>query len=128
MMNYEERVLRRIPLEVAVVALVLAVLALFLFSPLTAAFILAGGVFSALSFMWLKKALLRFLGTDRRKAVRSGLVFYLLRLLLLLAVFSIIILLLPRMILAFVAGFSSLVLAILAEAVMAVSQLKQWKG
>jgi len=127
-MNYEERVLRRIPLEVAVIALILAVVALLFFNPLTAVFIIAGGVFSALSFVWLKKALLRFLGTDRRKAVRSGLVFYLLRLLLLLAVFSIIILLFPRMILAFVAGFSSLVLAILAEAVMAISQMKQWKG
>jgi hypothetical protein len=32
------------------------------------------------------------------------------------------------MILAFVAGFSSLILAILAEAAVAVSQMKQWKG
>ena len=127
-MNYEERVLGRIPLEVSIIALVLAIIALLFFTPLTAVFILAGGVFSALSFVWLKKALLRFLGPDRRRAVRSGLAFYLLRLVLLLAVFSIIILLFPRMILAFVAGFSSLVLAIFVEAAMAVSQMKQWKG
>jgi hypothetical protein len=127
-MNYEERVLRRIPLEVSIIALVLAIIALFFFTPLTAVIILAGGVFSALSFVWLKKALLRFLGPDRRRAVRSGLAFYLLRLLLLLAVFSFIIFLFPRMILAFVAGFSSLILAILAEAAVAVSQMKQWKG
>ena len=127
-MNYEERVLRRIPLEVPIIAFVLAVIALLFFTPLTGVFIMAGGVFSALSFVWMKKALLRFLGPERRRAVRSGLVFYLLRLLLLLAVFSIIILLFPRMILAFVAGFSSLILAFLAEAAMAVSQMKQWKG
>ncbi|HCS47677.1 MAG: hypothetical protein A2V45_10280 [Candidatus Aminicenantes bacterium RBG_19FT_COMBO_58_17] len=127
-MNYEERVLGRIPLEVSIIALVLAIIALLFFTPLTAVFILAGGVFSALSFVWLKKALLRFLGPDRRRAVRSGLAFYLLRLLLLLAVFSFIIFLFPRMILAFVAGFSSLILAILAEAAVAVSQMKQWKG
>jgi len=127
-MNYEERVLRRIPLEVAAVALVLAVVSLLFFSPLTGVFILAGGVFSALSFIWMKKAILRFLGTDRRKAVRSGLAFYLLRLLLLLAVFSTIIVLFPRMILAFVAGFSSLVLAVFVEAAVALSQMKQWKG
>ena len=127
-MNYEERVLRRIPLEVPIIAFVLASIALLFFTPLTGVFILAGGIFSALSFVWLKKALFRFLGPDRRRAVRSGLAFYLLRLLLLLAVFSIIILLFPRMILAFVAGFSSLILAFLAEATMAVSQLKQWKG
>ena len=127
-MNYEERVLRRIPLEVPIIAFVLAVIALLFFTPLTGVFILAGGVFSALSFVWLKKALTRFLGPDRRRAVRSGLAFYLLRLLLILAVFSIIILVFPRMILAFVAGFSSLILAILAEAAVAVSQMKQWKG
>ena len=127
-MNYEERVLRRIPLEVPIIALFTSAIALLFFTPLTAVFILAGGVFSALSFVWLKKALLRFLGPDRRRAVRSGLAFYLLRLLLLLAVFSFIIFLFPRMILAFVAGFSSLILAILAEAAVAVSQMKQWKG
>lgn len=127
-MNYEERVLHRIPLEVPIIAFVLASIALLFFTPLTGVFILAGGIFSALSFVWLKKALFRFLGPDRRRAVRSGLAFYLLRLLLLLAVFSIIILLFPRMILAFVAGFSSLILAFLVEATIAVSQMKQWKG
>jgi len=127
-MNYEKRVLRRIPLEVPIIALILASIALLFFTPLTGVFILAGGIFSALSFVWLKKALFRFLGPDRRRAVGSGLASYLLRLLLLLAVFSIIILLFPRMILAFVAGFSSLVLAIFVEAAIAVSQMEQWKG
>jgi len=124
----EERVLRRIPLEVPVIALVLAVISLPFFTPLTGVFILAGGIFAALTFVWLKRALLRFLSQDRRRAVRSGLALYLLRLALILAVFSIIILVFPRMILAFVAGFSSLVLAILVEASIAVSQMKQWKG
>jgi len=127
-MNYEERVLRRIPLEVAVIAFVLAILSILFFSPLTAVFILAGGILSALSFIWLKQALLRFISQDKRRAVRSGLALYLLRLILLLAVFSIIILLIPRMILAFVAGFSSLVLAFSVEAVVAAAQTKKWKG
>ena len=126
-MTYEEKVLRRIPLEILLIAALIALLALFFFTPLTSLFILAGGLFSAASFVWLKTALNRFLGPDRRRAVRSGLVFYLLRLFLLLAVFSIIILLFPRMILAFVAGFSSLILAFLIEAALAVSQMKQWK-
>ena len=124
---FEERLLRRIPREAAAIALVLAAIAPFFFSPLTSLFILAGGVFSALSFVWLRKALARFIGPDRRRAVRAGLAFYLLRLLLLLAVFLIIILVLPRMILAFVAGFSSLVLAIMIEAVTTLSRMKQWK-
>jgi ATP synthase I chain len=127
-MNDEDRTLHRIPLDVSIIALIMAVISLAFFSPLTGVFILAGGVFSVLSFIWLKRALLRFLSQERRRAVRSGLAFYLLRLALILAVFSIIILLFPRMILAFVAGFSSLVLAILVEASIAVSQMKQWKG
>ncbi len=126
-MTYEEKILRRIPLEVPIIAALLALLGLLVFSPMTGLFILAGGLFSAASFVWLKTALNRFLGPDRRKAVRSGLVFYVLRLFLLLAVFSIIILLFPRMILAFVAGFSSLILAFLIEAAVAVSQMKKWK-
>jgi hypothetical protein len=124
---FEERLLRRVPLEVTAIAAGLAAAALFFFRPLTSLFILAGGGFSALSFVGLKKALFRFIGPDRRRAVRSGLALYLLRLLLLLAVFLIIILLQPRMILAFVAGFSSLILAVLIEAVAALSQMKQWK-
>lgn len=127
-MNYEERVLRRIPLEVAAIALAMAIVSPLFSSPLTAVFILTGGIFAALSFIWLKRALLRFISQDRRRAVRSGLALYLLRVVLILAVFSIIILIFPRMILAFVAGFSSLVLAILVEAVIAFSQMKQWKG
>jgi hypothetical protein len=117
-MTYEEKVL---------IGALFALLAPLLFSLRTSLFILAGGLFSAVSFIWMKTALTRFLGTDRRRAVRSGLLFYLLRLFLLLAVFSIIILLFPGMILAFVAGFSSLILAFLIEAAMAVSQMKQWK-
>jgi hypothetical protein len=127
-MNDEDRVLRRIPLEVLIISLIMAVISLLFFTPLTGVFMLAGGIISALSFIWLQRALLRFLSQDRRRAVRSGLAFYLFRLALILAVFSIIILLFPRMILAFVAGFSSLVVAILVEASIAVSQMKQWKG
>lgn len=126
-MTSEEQVLRRIPFEVVLLAALGALLALFLFSPLTGLFILAGGLFAAASFVWLKTALSRILGPDRRKAVRSGVAFYLLRLILLLAVFSIIILLFPKMLLAFVAGFSSLILAFLIEAAMALSQMRRWK-
>lgn len=125
--EYEEKALRRIPLEALFIAVFVALLSLLILSPMTGLIILAGGLFSAVSFVWLKTALTRFLGQDKRRAVRSGLLFYLLRLVLLLAVFSIIILLFPRMILAFVAGFSSLILAFLIEAGRAVLQMRQWK-
>jgi hypothetical protein len=125
--EYEEKALRRIPLETLLIAVLVALLGFLVFNPMTSLLILAGGLFSAVSFVWLKTALTRFLGQDKRRAVRSGLLFYLLRLVLLLAVFSIIILLFPRMILAFVAGFSSLILAFSIEAGRAVLQMRQWK-
>ncbi len=126
--NPEESVLRRLPLEILAFSLAIAAGSLLFFKPLTGLFILAGGLFSALSFIWLKQTVTRFIGPDRRTAVRRGIVFYILRLFLIIAVFLIIILLSPRMILAFAAGFSSLVPAILAEAVVALLQMKTWKA
>jgi hypothetical protein len=126
--NPEESVLRRLPLEILAFSLVIAAGSLLFFTPLTGLFILAGGLFSALSFIWLKQTVTRFIGPDRRTAVRKGIVFYIIRLFLIIAVFLIIILLSPRMILAFAAGFSSLVPAILAEAVVAILQMKTWKA
>lgn len=124
----EERILRRIPAEILGVSLAIALGSLFFFSSLTGLFVLAGGAFSAASFVWLKSALSRFLGQDRKKAVRSGLIFYLVRLALLLGVFLFIILLFPRMVLAFAAGFSAVVLVFFVEAVRALSQIKSWKS
>jgi len=124
----EERILRRIPFEIFVISMVIALGAVPLFSFRTGLFVLAGGAFSALSFLWLKRALGRFLSRERHKALRSGIAFYLLRLLLLIAIFSAIILLFPRMILAFVAGFSSAIPAFLIEAVGALSQMRKWKS
>jgi len=53
----EERILRRIPLEIAVLSFIIALFSLLFFSPLTALFIIAGGAFSAVSFIWLKQNL-----------------------------------------------------------------------
>lgn len=127
-MNLEERILRRIPLEVLVVSLAIALGSLLFFSALTGLFILAGGAFSSATFIWLKNALNRFLSQDRKKAIRSGLIFYLVRLVLLLGVFLIIILVFPRMVLAFVAGFSTVILVFFVEAVIGLSQIKTWKS
>jgi hypothetical protein len=125
----EERILRRIPLEILAFSLVLALGSLFFFfGPRTALFIFAGGAFSAASFLWLKQTITRFFGRSRRKAVKSGLLAYLLRLVLIIGVFSIIILKFPGMILAFAAGFSCVVGVFFIEAVRAIAQMKQWKN
>jgi hypothetical protein len=127
MRSLEERILRRIPLEILGLSLAIAGTSLLLVNPSTSLFILAGGAFSAASFLWLKQAIARFLSQDKKKAIKFGILIYLTRLLLIIGVFSIIILLFPRMILAFVAGFSTIILSFLIEAAMAISQMKQWK-
>ncbi len=124
----EERILRRIPLEILVFSLVVACASLVLFSPRTSLFVFAGGVCSAASFSWLKQTISRFLGQDKKKAIKSGIFIYLVRLLLIIGVFSIIIFQFPRMILAFAAGFSTVILVFFVEAVRAISQIRQWKG
>ena len=123
----EDRILRRIPREVAVLAAVLAVPAALLFDPLTGLFFLAGGLFSALGFAWLKGSLTRFLQREKRGALRSGIALYALRLVLICAVFFLIILLYPKKILAFVAGFSTVVPVSLAEGVRGLLLLRTWK-
>lgn len=128
MSKLEEKILRRIPLEILAFSLVLAIGAVFLFKLRVGIFILAGGVLSAAGFFWLKQSLGRFLYQDRGKALKSGIAFYLLRLVLIIAVFFIIILLFPGMVLAFAAGFSTVILVFLVEAIMALAQMRQWKS
>ncbi len=148
----EEKILRRIPAEILVLSFVIALVSLFLLTPLTALFILAGGAFSALSFIWLKQAVSRLFllksgetgdilikKGDRhlkeeepvpflKKTLRSALALYGIRLVLILAIFFIIIFFFPKNIIAFVAGFSTMVPVFLAEAVVGLSRMKQWKS
>jgi hypothetical protein len=164
--------MRRIPLEILVLSFVIALASLLLLTPLTALFILAGGAFSALNFIWLKQTVLRLLpikkggrkkrgiGTlkkrsqspflrdrhlyvkngdrhlkegepvpffDKKKALRSALALYGIRLVLILAIFFIIIFFFSRNIIAFAAGFSTMIPVFLAEAIVGLSRVKQWK-
>ncbi len=163
----EEKILRRIPVEIIILSFVIALASIFLFHLTTALFILAGGAFSALSFIWLKRSISRLLlfkngetgdilkkkgdsslkkwgqekkGNrhlkeeepvpffDKKKALRSALALYGIRLVLIIAIFFIIIFFFSRNIIAFVAGFSAIVPVFLAEAVVALSRMKQWKN
>jgi len=123
----EELILRRIPIEILAVSAVLALPAALLIDLPTGLMFLAGGAFSALGFAWLKHSLTRFLLRDRRGALRSGIVLYVFRLVLICGVFFLIILLYPRKILAFGAGFSLIVLVSLVEGVRALLLMRTWK-
>jgi len=124
----EEKILRRIPLEILITSGILALGVSVLFDALAALFFFSGGAFSALSFFWLKNSLSRLLLQDKKKTLKSGLILYILRLTLILAIFLFIILLFPKKLLAFGAGFSIVVLIFLGEAVFALTRMKQWKN
>jgi hypothetical protein len=124
----EERILRRVPVEIVALAAVLAFAAALLFDPLTGLFFFAGGAFSALGFAWLKQSLTRFLSREKAGALRAGIVLYALRLVLICAVFFLIILVYPKKIIAFVAGFSTVILVSLVEGIRGLLHMKTWKG
>jgi hypothetical protein len=124
----EERILRRVPLEILAAGAAAGLIALPFFGLTSALLVFAGGAMASLGFLWMKVSLTRFLQRDRKSALRSGVLTYLARFGLILAVFSFIIFLFPGRILAFVAGFSVLVPVFLAEGVFALVRVKTWKS
>lgn len=125
---FEERILRRVPLEILAAGAAAGLIALPFFGLTSALLVFAGGAMASLGFLWMKVSLTRFLQRDRKSALRSGVLTYLARFGLILAVFSFIILLFPGRILAFVAGFSVLVPVFLGEGVFALVRVKTWKS
>ncbi len=124
----EERILRRIPAEILILAAVLAVPVALIFGLEAGGVFFAGAALAALGFLWLKQSLTRLLVRGRAGALRSGILLYALRLLLICGAFFLIILLFPKRILAFGAGFSTIVLVFLAEGVGALRRMKTWKA
>ena len=124
----EEHILNRIPKEILLMSFVLALGTWILFDGMSAALVFAGGMLAAVNFIWMKQAVSRFLFTGKKKAMQKGMAVYGLRLLLILGIFFIIILLFSEKILAFAAGFTTLVIVFLGEAVAGLSKLKQWKN
>jgi len=124
----EEKILRRIPREIFALSFVMALAALLLFDPPTGLFVFAGGAVSALGFIWLKQSLYKFLLQDKKKALKSALALYSIRLILILGIFFIIISFFSERIIAFAVGFSTIILVFLAEAVLALKKMKKWKN
>lgn len=123
----EEKILRRIPFEVLITAAVLGLLAVPLFDPWTGLFFFAGGGLAVLGFVWLKRSLTRILLKGKAQALRSGIFLYASRFVLILAVFFFIIFVYPKKLLAFAAGFSTVIPVFLGETAVALARMKQWK-
>ena len=123
----EERILARIPLETLAAAAVIGLLVGLFLGWANGALFFGGGALAALAFVTLKRSLTRVLAREKPAALRTGILFYLLRLALLLGVFFIIILLFRNKIIAFAAGFSTVVPVFGAEAALALARFKEWK-
>jgi len=152
----DEKILRRIPLEIVALSCLLALIAFPLFDALTALLIISGGALATLSFLWLKQTISKLLIVKKensrsrvkngdspkeemgqspffqspsfKKVLRTALPFYILRIVLILGIFFIIIFFFSNKIIAFMVGFSTLVPVFLIEAVIALSKMKQWKN
>lgn len=124
----EEKILRRIPGEIFLLTFLITLASLIFFDEFTSLFLFAGGVLSALSFVWLKASITRFLIPDKKKAVRSVIALYWLRLLLILTIFFIIIIFFSKRIIAFVAGFSMIVPVLLVEGILGLTKIEKWKS
>jgi len=138
----EERIIKRIPLEITALSVLMAFIAAPLFDSLTALLILAGGALAALSFLWLKQTASKLLLIKKgdspggeeveapffRKALRMALPLYVLRIVLILGIFFIIIFFFSEKIIAFAVGFSTMLPVFLVEAALALSKMKQWKN
>jgi hypothetical protein len=123
----EEIILRRIPAEIVVLAACLALSAWLLFDAMTGLLFFAGGVLSAVGFAWLRQSLTRFLSREKKGALRAGIALYIVRLMLICAVFFLIIVLYPKKILAFAAGFSTIVPVSLLEGLRGLLLMRKWK-
>ncbi len=124
----EEKIIRRIPFEIIILAAILGIAAGLIFDLLAGLFFFAGGALAALSFLWLKQSLTRVLLREKAKAVRSGILLYVFRLILILGLFFIIIFVYPNKLLAFAAGFSTVIPVFLGETAVALARMKQWKN
>lgn len=124
----DEKILRRIPAEIILLTFMMALGVWILFDVITAAFVLLGGILAAVGFIWLRQSVTKFLFSGKKNALRTGILIYSLRLMLIIAIFFIIILFFSKKIFALVAGFSTIILVFLVEAIIALSSLKQWKS
>ncbi|MEE8605690.1 MAG: ATP synthase subunit I [Candidatus Aminicenantaceae bacterium] len=124
----EEKILKRIPREILGLSLLMAIVVTFLFNIGAGFFVLVGGTVSTLNFIWLNQTLSKVLLREKRKALKTSGIVFGLRLVLILAIFFIIIFFFSNKIIAFAAGFSSIIGVLLFEAVTVMSRLKTWKN
>jgi len=122
-----EKSIKRIPVETAVFGLVFGLLAALFFDAVSGLLVLAGALVAGLSFLGLKGAVDRWLTMPKARFMRKALFLYMVRLGLICLIFLTIIFLFKRKVIAFVAGFSLILISVMVEALINLVSMRQWK-
>jgi len=123
-----EKSLKRVPIETLVLGCLASLLVLLFFDPVSAVLVAGGAILATAGFISLKSFVNRYFGGKRTVLVKRALVLFSLRLLLICLIFLAIIFIFRGKVIAFVAGFSSMVVAVLIEAIRNLVNIKQWKA
>ncbi|HRD02855.1 MAG TPA: hypothetical protein PLP57_09500 [Candidatus Saccharicenans sp.] len=123
-----EKSLKRVPVETALIGFLVSLVILIFFDPASAALAAAGAGLAAVGFISLKFFVDRYISREKTVFRKKALGLFCLRLLLICLVFLAIIFIFRGKVIAFVAGFSSLVVAVLIEAIRNLVNIKQWKA
>jgi len=105
-----------------------SILGLIFFDLISAALLVAGALVAAAGFISLRSFVNRYVFREKTVFRKRALILYSLRLLLICLVFLAIIFIFRGKVIAFVAGFSSLVVAVLIEAIRNLVNIRQWKA
>jgi hypothetical protein len=123
-----EKSLKRIPVETIALGCLASILGLIFFDLISAALVVAGALVAAAGFISLRSFVNRYVFREKTVFRKRALILYSLRLLLICLVFLAIIFIFRGKVIAFVAGFSSLVVAVLIEAIRNLVNIRQWKA
>ena len=123
-----EKSLKRIPVETIVLGVLTSILGLVFFDLTSAGLLVAGALVAAAGFISLRSFVDRYIFKEKTVFRKRALIVYSLRLLLICLVFLAIIFIFRVKVIAFVAGFSSLVVAVLIEAIRNLVNIRQWKA
>jgi len=123
-----EKSLKRIPVETILLGCLSSIFGWIFFDLISAGLLVAGALLAAAGFISLRAFVDRYIFKEKAVFRKRALILYSLRLLLICLVFLAIIFIFRGKIIAFVAGFSSLVVAILIEAIRNLVNIRQWKA
>jgi DMSO/TMAO reductase YedYZ heme-binding membrane subunit len=115
--NTLETSLNRVPFETIILGIVAGIISGLIFEPIAGILIFTGALVATVSFVSLKSFIDRYLSKQKSLVLRRAILMYSVRLMLICLVFLIIIFVFKGRAVAFMAGFSLIVISVLIEAI-----------